>query len=329
MDVHVRDLRYFVAVAEELHFTRAAERLFISQPALSKQIRTLERNLGTPLFDRDAREVRLTDAGSALLPHARTILSRWEAGFDAIEAVRARQRATLTVGMSTSPGRDGLLPAIRSRFNDQLPGVELRLRQVGWEDPTAGLSDGSSDVAFVWLPLPDQDRYRFDVIVEEPCMVALPESDPRAAAATIAFHDLLDEPFLALPKQAGPLRDYWLATEHRDGSQPLIGAEINSPDETYESLVGGLGICLLASGNAPSLTRGGVVTTPVSGLPPCRLAIAWRDDHETEAVLAYAKAGIAARDSRRGAVTRMDVQRDDRCRAERGTGRRPRGVCRG
>src|ERR1700678_3174288 len=102
MDVHVRDLRYFVAVAEELHFTRAAERLFISQPALSKQIRALERTLGAPLFDRRG-EIQLTPAGEALLPQARRVLGEWDAALDAVEQAKATQQANLVIGMSTSP----------------------------------------------------------------------------------------------------------------------------------------------------------------------------------------------------------------------------------
>jgi DNA-binding transcriptional LysR family regulator len=102
MDVHGRDLRYFVAVAEDLHFTRAAERLFIAQPALSKQIRMLERQLGAPLFDRGRDGVRLTPVGEALLPHARQVLTAWDRGWAEAEQAKSRQRATLVAGMSTS-----------------------------------------------------------------------------------------------------------------------------------------------------------------------------------------------------------------------------------
>jgi DNA-binding transcriptional LysR family regulator len=289
MDVHGRDLRYFVAVAEELHFTRAAERLYISQPALSKQIRMVERTLGARLFDRQGRDVQLTAAGEALLPHARRVLAEWDSATAAVEQVTNARHATLVVGMSTSPGRGGLLPAIRSRFTDQHPDAALTLRQVAWNDPTAGLADSSSDVAFVWLPLPNPSRYQWTVLIEEPCLVAMSEQHPLAGRETIAFEELADEPFLALPNSAGPLRDYWLGTSHRHGHAPIVAAEITSPDETYEFLVDGRGVCLLAQGNAPSLTRGGVVTRPVTGLPPCQLALAWRKDRHHPLVHAYAQ----------------------------------------
>lgn len=290
MDVHVRDLRYFVAVAEELHFTRAAERLYVSQPALSKQVRALERQLGVELFRRDPQGVTLTGAGEALLPHARRVLDAWSQGSAALEAARAAARGTLVVGMSTSPGRGGLLPAIRSRFTAGHPDTVLLLRQVSWADATAGLADGDADVAFVWLPLPDADRYDWTVIARESRLVALPETHRLASRPEIDFTDLMDEPFLALPASAGPLRDHWLALEERAGRPPRIGAEIASTEETYEALVAGLGVCLVATGNAPLISLGGVVTRPVRGLSPSRYALAWRrEDAGRPLVRAYAE----------------------------------------
>ncbi|WP_329118859.1 LysR family transcriptional regulator [Streptomyces sp. NBC_01353] len=290
MDVHGRDLRYFVAVAEELHFTRAAEKLYVSQPALSKQIRALERQLGAPLFDRDRHGVRLTPVGTALLPHARAVLAAWVEADEAVRRARADEQATLVVGMSTSPGRGGLLPAIRSRFTGAHPEIRLKLRQVGWEDPTAGLADGTSDVAFVWLPLADAERYRWVVVATEPRLVALPETHPLAGRERVDFAELLDEPFLALPATTPELRDHWLALDARDGRPPVIGGEIASTDETYEALVDGLGICLVAAGNAPLLTRGGVVVLPVDGVSPSRFALAWRADDTRRLVQDYARA---------------------------------------
>lgn len=291
MDVHARELRYFVAVAEELHFTRAAEKLYVSQPALSKQIRALERQLGAELFRRDRHGVALTGAGEALLPHARRVLAAWEAGAAAVEEAKAAERSTLVVGMSTSPGRGGLLPAIRSRFTAAHPGTMVRLRQMSWDDPTAGLADGTVDVAFVWLPLPDEERYAWTVVAEEPRLLALPDSHPLAARPEIDFADLLDEPFLALPRSAGRLRDHWLALDARAGRPPRIGAEVSGAEETYEALVAGLGVCLVAAGNAPLISLGGVTTRRVRGLGPSRYVLAWcREEGHRPLVRAYAEA---------------------------------------
>ncbi|MEU3194556.1 LysR family transcriptional regulator [Streptomyces sp. NPDC006992] len=290
MDVHGRDLRYFAAVAEELHFTRAAERLYVSQPALSKQIRMLEKQVGAALFERDRREVRLSAVGAALLPHAQRILAEWEEAQAAVARAVADQAAALVVGMSTSPGRGGVLPAIRSRFTAARPDARLRLRQVSWHDPTAGLADGTCDVAFVWLPLPGPDRYRWVVVAEEPRLVALPDTHPLADRERVDFTDLLDEPFLALPDSAGPLRDYWLATEERGGRPARIGAEVASTEETYEALVAGLGVVLLAVGNSPLITLGGVITRTVRGISPSRFALAWRADDRRPLVREYARA---------------------------------------
>ncbi|GEM32343.1 LysR family transcriptional regulator [Nocardia neocaledoniensis NBRC 108232] len=289
MDVHGRDLRYFVAVAEQLNFTAAAERLHVSQPALSKQIRKLESQLGAALFVRDTRSVALTPVGAALLPEARAVLAALAAAESAVDAAKAAQRAVLSIGISTSPGR-GILPAVRSRFASAFPDAKPVLRQFGWEDPTAGLAAGETDVAFVWLPLADSDRYRWLVVANEPRLLALPAAHPLAARASIDFTELLDEPFLALPPAAGVLRDYWLALDARAGRPPVIGAEVASTEETYEALVNGDGVVLLATGNAALVAHEGVVTRPVTGLRPCELALAWHRDDTRPLVHGYARA---------------------------------------
>ncbi|MFD0684352.1 LysR family transcriptional regulator [Actinomadura fibrosa] len=281
MDAHLRDLRYFVAIAEELSFTRAAARLFVSQPALSKQLKQLEEQLRVRLVDRDRRAVALTAAGRALLPAAREILCAWDEAQRAVSDAAATEASVLTVGLSTSVGR-GLLADMRARFAERRPAWSIRFRQVDWDDPTAGLADRAVDVAFVWLPIPRQDAFTVQVVAEEPRSVALRDDHPLAGRETVAFRELLDEPFLALPEAAGPLRDFWLALDQRGGHPVNIGATVANADETFAALENGSGIVLMASGNAAIYRRPGIAAVPVTGLPPSRLALAWRaGDHRT------------------------------------------------
>lgn len=278
MDVHLREQRYFVAVAEHLHFGRAADALFVSQPALSKQIRALESQLRATLFDRDRRSVRLTADGCALLPHARTVLEAWVAAEAELARAAAVRQATLVVGMSTGPGR-GLLPSVRARLDAAAPGTRLQLRQVSWGDPTGGLADGGpdrTDAAFVWLPLPQIERFDHLLVAREPRVLALPPGHRLAGASHVHLDDVLDEPFLALPTSSGAARDHWLAVDARHGRPVRVGAEIANVEEAVEALAAGLGVCLLAAGNAPLVSRDGVTTVPLAGVGPADLALVWR-----------------------------------------------------
>ncbi|MFI6294180.1 LysR family transcriptional regulator [Nonomuraea sp. NPDC050790] len=281
MDAHLRDLRYFVAVAEELSFTRAAERLYIAQPTLSKQIRQLEDLMRVKLFDRNRRAVSLTEPGEALLPVARELLQRWDEAQRAVGDAAAAQTSRLTVGMSTSVGR-GLLAAIRERFTTRRPGCELRIRQVNWSDATAGLAEGEVDAAFVWLPIPGQDDLNVQVVAREPRWVAFREGHRLAVRDEVGFAELLDDAFLALPESAGPLRDHWLATDERGGRAPVVCSTVTNAEETFAALESTDAVVLLASGNAEIYRRPGIRAIPVTGLSPCELALAWRPgDHRT------------------------------------------------
>lgn len=280
MDAHLRELRYFVAVAEELHFTAAAARLFISQPALSKQIRALEQRLGFTLFDRQPRGVTLTGQGRALLPVVRELLATWDQAYaDARNIGRSRQ---LVVGMQTAVGRDLQRQALE-RFRDRAPDWTVSLRLVGWDDPTAGLADGTSDVAFVWLPVPG-DGIDTLVLVSERRWVALPAGHRLTDAEEVPFSYLLDEPFVALPADAGPLRDFWLATDARAGQTARIGIEASAPDEVFEAIAAGIGVALVAEGNAKLYKRPGVVYRPVPDLGPAELAVAWRSNDDRDVI---------------------------------------------
>jgi DNA-binding transcriptional LysR family regulator len=277
MDAHLRELRYFVATAEELTVTASAARLFVSQPALSKQLRALERRLGFDLFVRLPRGLALTDQGSALLPVVRTMLEIWDRGY--VEARALTHPRQLVVGMQTAVGRDLQRPAVQ-RFRDRAPGWTVSLRLVGWDDPTAGLADATSDVAFVWLPIPADD-IACRVLVRENRWVALPSGHALADRAEIPFTLLLDEPLVALPAAAGPLRDFWLGLDARS-TPPVIAAEATAADEVLELVNAGVGVALIAEGNAHIYKRPGLTFRPVTDLSPAELAVAWRrtDDRD-------------------------------------------------
>lgn len=309
MDIHVRDLRYFVAVAEELGFTRAAERLHLSQPALSKQVRQLERHLHADLFVRERRGIRLTAAGRALLAHAGPVLEAWDAAVAAVGDAAAGDRQCLTVGIQTAVGRD-LQRRTLAAFAERRPGWRVSLRLCSWADPTAGLAEGSSDVAFVWLPVPVGSSLTTTVLYEEDRWVALPDDHPLAARAQgaaragsagsggeghVTLADLLDEPFVALPAAAGTLRDYWLAVDERPPDRPpTVAAEAANAEEVFELIAAGVGVALLAAGNAAIYRRPGVCSVPVRGLQPSRLAIAHRSDDRRPAVHDLVAAATAA-----------------------------------
>jgi DNA-binding transcriptional LysR family regulator len=293
MDVHVRDLRYFVAVAEELHFTRAAESLQISQPSLSRQIRLLERTLGFPLFQRDRRAVALTPAGESLLPGARELLSSWSATV-AESAQRARAAAAvLRVGFQTSVAGP-LYQVTVDRFRERHPGWTVELRLHPWSDPSAGLIEGRTDVAFVWLPVPGPDRFVRQTLWIEPRHVALWCTHPLAGRPRLRIADLFDEPFVALPPAAGVLRDYWLALDERDGHPIRIGAEAETPDETFEAIAARQGVALLAAGPAQVYSRREIVTRPVVDVSDAEFAVVWLATDERAIVRQFVEAAEEA-----------------------------------
>ncbi len=288
MDVHVRDLRYFVAVAEELSFTRAAGRLFIAQPSLSKQIRQLETSLRATLFERDHRVVSLTEAGAALLPQARQIIEQWEAAQCAVVHAATEQKTTLTVGFHTRIGR-GLIPGVTARMATALPAWKPLFRQIAWRDPTVGLASGEVDVAIAWLPVPDDATLSWKVVATEDRWVALPSGHRLATRDVVPLNELADEPFIALPRTAGTLREFWLGNDRRPTPARVV-AEAETAEEAIEAVGAGVGAVLLSSGNAKVYQRDDIVCLPVAGLTPSELAVVWRTGDDRRAVRVFTDA---------------------------------------
>jgi DNA-binding transcriptional LysR family regulator len=288
MEAHLRDLRYFAAVAEELNFTRAAERLHLSQPALSKQIRGLETTLRAQLFRRDRRQVELTAAGAALYAAADRLLQDWDNAVAVVADAVAQEAQVLRVGTLTSIGRS-LYPAITELFAKRRPGWQVELHSFGWGDPTAGLQARIADAAFVWLPI-DAAEIETIVLATERRWVAISARHPLAGREVIAFSEIIGEPIAALPASAGVQRDFWLAADSRAGGSPRVAAEVSSADEKFEIVSSGAAIALLAEGNAGIYSREGIVCLPVSGLEPARLAVAWRRGDPRPAVRDFVRA---------------------------------------
>jgi DNA-binding transcriptional LysR family regulator len=282
-DVHLRDLRYFVTVAEEGSFTRAAtQRLFVSQPALSKQIRQLESRMHAELFTRGARSVTLTAAGEALLPRAKALLGDWQAAVDEVAAAAVAAVRTVTVGLHARVAPT-LLTAVETTVAERLPGWTVAFRQVPWEDPAVGLGGELVDVAIAWLPVADGTGLSAAVIATEERRVALPARHPLAGRAELTFADIADEPVIALPLGAGPMRDYWLAAELRTAPATVV-KESHSAEETFDAVADGLGIVLVSASNAVAYERPDVVHRRVTDLPPSRLAVLWRSADRRQGV---------------------------------------------
>jgi DNA-binding transcriptional LysR family regulator len=206
-------------------------------------------------------------------------------------AADVQHRRVLRVGLQTSIGRD-LYPAASRRFAELANGWRLSTRLQDWADPSAGLLAGHTDAAFLWLPAPV--GIGCHVLRVEPRWVALPSTHRLAAYEEIPFEELLDEPFIAMPPEAGELREFWLATAERRGRPVAIGAVATSSDETFEAIASGLGVHLLAEGNAVIYARPGITCRPVRGLAPCRLAVAWRHEDRRPEVRAFVNACLEA-----------------------------------
>jgi DNA-binding transcriptional LysR family regulator len=187
-----------------------------------------------------------------LLAPPRRIVAEWDGAAAAVQAAGAAARQTLVVGFHTRIGR-GLVPAIGAALEERLPGWRLRFRQVPWGDPAVGLHDGTVDVAVAWLPVAGPG-IAHRVAATEPRWVALPAAHPLAGRDAVPFAELAVEPFVALPASAGPMREFWLATDHRS-TPALVAAEASTADEAFEAVASGVGVALLAAGNAAIYRR--------------------------------------------------------------------------
>ena len=242
--MEMRQLQYFVSVAEEQHFTRAAERLMISQSGLSASIRALERELQAPLFVRTTRSVTLTEAGRALLVEAERILAQARAAREAVAAVQGVLRGTLTVGAEQCvPGVHvaGLLATFRRRY----PQVEIRLRQSGSAALAADVAAGRLDMAFAYRTQSDGEHLRSVPLTSEPMTVLCHPDHGLAAAGTApAPQDLDGEVFVDFHPDWGPRRITDAAFAAL-GMQRPVALEVNDVHSLLDLVAEGLGIAVV------------------------------------------------------------------------------------
>jgi DNA-binding transcriptional LysR family regulator len=292
----LRLVEYFIAVAEELHFGRAAERLHIAQPSLSQQIRRLEAQLGVSLLERNSRNVDLTPAGQALLQEGRKTLSQAQ---HAIQTVRAAGAPRLTVGFYGSAASE-LLPDVLREFSERLTGIQVSVRELllgSIED----ILDGSVNIAFTRL-LPGQTELEVEVLTQEPRLVALAGSHPLASHQTLSFADLRDESFVtnAVTSQDGP-PPRWLAEQRRHELPGRVAAEATSLQEILALVAAGRGVCLVPQAVAQHHPRAGVTFVPVTDADPAVVSLAWRPGPICPAVKAFIDASRQVAASKPGA----------------------------
>ncbi|GHG45461.1 MULTISPECIES: LysR family transcriptional regulator [Amycolatopsis] len=266
MDFDLRKLRYFVAVAEELHFGRAAARLHIAQPALSRQIRALENELKTPLFVRDRRTTVLTAAGEQLLADARDLLAAAEAVHRRVSAA-AEAKPVLTVGFM--PGIV-VTPAVRALARRR-PDAGVRLLRTSWHDQVEVLHDGRVDVSIIRLPA-DQRGLTVRPLFTEPRVVMVPAGHRLAGKESVSVAELADEHLLQDPDAVPEWRD--IALELRKPDRPEV-PRIHSVEEKLELVAAGAGISVIPLSTATFYTRPDVLGIPVEDIGPNQVSLAW------------------------------------------------------
>ncbi|MFF5983866.1 LysR family transcriptional regulator [Streptomyces olindensis] len=274
--MELRQLEYFVAVAEERNFTRAAERVHISQSGVSAQIRQLERELGAELFDRSARTATLTAAGRAALDHARAALAAAGAVGQAVGEVTDLIRGRLGVGMVVGCTLTPLFDAL-SAFHRAHPGVELSLLEDNSDRLVEAVRDGSVDLALVGLAGAPEGLESLAVISER-LVVAVPAGHPLAEQDRVRLRDLAGRSLVCMPPGTG-LRTVFDRACAAQGLRPVIALQAGAADAVADLAARGLGVAVLSESMATA--RGGdlVARTIDDITEPALLALVWRRSH--------------------------------------------------
>jgi DNA-binding transcriptional LysR family regulator len=271
--MELRQLEYFVAVAEEASFTRAAAKLHVAQPGVSAQVRRLERELGQPLLDRSGRTVRLTEAGATVLVYARAALAAVAGARLAVEQLTGLLRGHIAVGMVTSHNID--LPGLLADFHHDHPGVEITLSEDSSDHLVQALNAGQLDVAVIGLGSTMPPGIQTQVVADEPLVAVVSHSDSLAAQATIPLGALRDRALISLPHGTG-MRSLIDDACARAGFRPRVAFEASDPRVLAQLASQGLGVAIvpksIADARSTQLHAIAVTRPRLRG----RLALAWR-----------------------------------------------------
>jgi DNA-binding transcriptional LysR family regulator len=297
--VELRQLRYFVAVAEELHFRRAAARLHISQPPLSQQISALEAELGCTLLERTRRRVELTPAGEAFLRDARAVLAELDAAVSTARAIAAGHAGFLRVGFVGS-ALLSIVPTAVQAFRRARPGVEVELRERSTVDALRLLRNGTIDVALVRPPIESEEDLRTELVLRERTVAAIPADHPLAALRRIPLRRLAAEPLVLFPRPQAPgFHDLLIGRLAASGPTPHVAQYAPEMTTIIGLVAAGIGVSPVPASVA-HLEIEGVTYRPLGGAPDTELVAVTRA-HE-DAPLAHAFIA-GARDAARGEVT--------------------------
>jgi DNA-binding transcriptional LysR family regulator len=274
--MQLQQLLYFVAVAETRHFTRAAERVHVSQPSLSQQIRALEKELGADLFGRARGNIALTDAGETLLPLARRILADADTARREVQELAQLRRGRVRLGATPSLCT-GLLPEVLRTFHDLHPGIELLIEESGSHDLVRELARGSLDLALVVLPLPSPSPALTTVELLKEDLVVVSSPQARAPRRPVRIADLAGEP-LVMFRHGYDLRELTVAACRAEGFEPTFTVEGGEMDAVLGFVRAGLGVAVVPR-TVAERAGGDLRVTPLAG-PGLRrtVALAHRSD---------------------------------------------------
>jgi len=287
-DLDLRKVRYFIAVAERLHFGHAAAALHITQPALSRQIQQLERDLGVDLFVRSSREVALTEAGEQFFRSGRHLLAAARAARDDTRRAAAGDE-TLRVGFMLGINTEAALTAFSLRH----PGIGVLLERLRWWNHGEAVRDGRVDAGFVRLPIAGEGLELLPLYTE-PLHVALPAEHPLVGKSALGIADLAAEPVLHYADAIPAWNAFWCADPRPDGTQARRGPVVHDMEEIVEYVRTGRGVAFLPTAITTRFPRPGIAYVPVADIPPGQVALAWAAERRTPLVAALAQAAAQA-----------------------------------